>query len=277
MGAARLGLGIDVGGSGVKAAVVDLDSGTLASRRIRLRTPSPSTPAAVSEMIAGIVAELAGEVELPADVPVGCGVPGVVIDGQVLTVANIDAGWLEVSARQVLSDALGRRVHVLNDADAAGMAEMAFGVGHGRRGTVLMLTIGTGIGSAIFRHSVLVPNTEFGHLRMGGHDAETRLSGVARERRRLKWRAWANEFNVYIERLEALLWPDLIIFGGGVAKSFASYGDRLRSRAPIVVAEFLNASGIVGAALHAAEVERLVEPKLPTAARIEATVASDGR
>ncbi|CAN5646597.1 ROK family protein [soil metagenome] len=277
MSVGRIALGIDVGGTGIKAAVVDLDSGGLASSRIRVKTPSPSTPTAVAEVIAGIVDRLASEVDLPPSVPVGCGVPGVVLEGQVMTVANIDPGWLEVSAEEVLGQALGRRMHVLNDADAAGIAEMAFGVGRGWRGTVLMLTIGTGIGSAVFRDGVLLPNTEFGHLKMGGRDAETRLSGTARERRGLKWRIWASEFNLYLERVETLLWPDLIILGGGVAKAFGQYAERLKARAPIAVAEFLNASGIVGAALHAAEHERLVEPVLPVAAPIEAVIAGDGR
>jgi polyphosphate glucokinase len=277
----RLALGIDVGGTGVKAAIVDLDNGALASRRIRVRTPDPSTPAAVCEVVAGIAAELASEMELPAALPVGCGLPGVVIDGWVKTVANIDTGWLAESAEAVLGEALGRRVHVLNDADAAGIAEMAFGVGRGRMGTVLMLTIGTGIGSAIFRDGRLLPNTEFGHLRMAGRDAETRLSGVARERRNLKWRAWASEFSVYLERLETVLWPDLIILGGGVAKSYRQYGDRLKSRAPIVVAEFLNASGIVGAAIHATELDAQEHARAAAATTVPAlepaAVAGAGR
>jgi polyphosphate glucokinase len=273
MTADRIGLGIDVGGTGVKAALVDLTNGALVSERVRMRTPDPSTPEAVVEVIGEIVDRLARASELPANMPVGCGLPGVVVDDELLTAANIDSRWLDVPAAQLIGERIGRRVHLVNDADAAGMAEMAFGVGRGRRGTVLMLTVGTGIGSALFRHGVLVPNTELGHLRMNGRAAETRLSGVARERRGLKWRSWASEFNAYLERLEAYLWPDLIIFGGGVSKSFPSYADRLKTRAPVVAAEFLNAAGIVGAAMHSADIEGLVEPPLPTDGQMESVLA----
>jgi polyphosphate glucokinase len=217
-------------------------------------------PEAVVATIAEVVAQVAAEVKLPASLPVGCGMPGVVKGGRLVTAANIDKGWLDVSAAELIGDALGRRVHMLNDADAAGIAEMRFGAGRGHGGTVLMLTIGTGIGSGLFIDGRLVPNTELGHLEVNGRDAETRLSGAARERRGLKWPRWAEEFNVYLARVEAYLWPDLIILGGGVSKAFAKYDQWLKAQAPIVAAEFLNASGIVGAALHAAAVEQRGEP-----------------
>jgi polyphosphate glucokinase len=250
-----MALGIDVGGTGVKAALVNLADGALLSRRVRRDTPDPSTPKAVVATIARVVEAIAEDIDLPPELPVGCGVPGVVKGGRLLTAANIDKGWLEVSAAEMIGAALGRRVHLINDADAAGIAEMEFGAGRDHHGTVLMLTIGTGIGSGLFLDGRLVPNTELGHLEVNGRDAETRMSGSARERRRLKWPRWADEFNVYLARIEAYLWPDLIILGGGVSKVNARYGHLLESRAPIVVAQFLNSAGIAGAALYAARVE----------------------
>jgi polyphosphate glucokinase len=172
-----------------------------------------------------------------------------------MTAANIDKGWLDVSAEELLGEALGRRVHLLNDADAAGIAEMTFGAGRAKPGVVLLLTLGTGIGSALFIDGRLVPNTELGHLELDGRVAEKRLSGAARERRGLKWPRWAAEFNEYLARLEAYLWPDLIILGGGVSKSFAKFGALLEARAPVVPAQFLNTAGIVGAALYAAQLD----------------------
>lgn len=251
----ELGLGIDIGGTGVKAALVELATGELRSNRIRIRTPDPSTPAAVAETVRQVLETIAGQVELPARLPVGCGLPGVVKSGRLTTAANIDKGWLEVSAEEVIGTAIGRPIVIVNDADAAGIAEMRLGAGVGQAGTVLLLTIGTGIGSALFTDGRLVLNTEFGHLRMGRYDAEVQLSGTARERRGLKWRVWASEFNEYLARLELYLNPDLLIFGGGVSKEIAKYSPYLRSTAPIVSARFLNTSGIVGAALYAAGIE----------------------
>jgi polyphosphate glucokinase len=272
--AARTGLGIDVGGTGVKAAVVELETGTLVSERIRVRTPVPGTPKAVARTIAEIVNRLSTSTDLPPDLPVGCGLPGVVLGPDLVTAVNIGPGWSDEPAADLIGAAIGRRVHAINDADAAGMAEMAFGAGRGHNGSVLMLTVGTGIGSALFRRGVLYPNTELGHLRMSGRAAETRLSGAARVRRRLKWREWASEFNGYLARLEAYLWPDLIILGGGVSKAFAEYSDRLETRAPVVPAQFQNTSGIIGAAMHAAEREGEIEPQPATRALVEA-VAGD--
>ncbi|HUG47629.1 MAG TPA: ROK family protein [Candidatus Limnocylindria bacterium] len=250
-------LGIDVGGTGVKAAVVDTNSGELLSNRIRLKTPVPATPQAVAQTTREIVDRLAAEGPLPADLPVGCGLPGVVKEGRVLTVANIDQGWLAVSAEEVLGDALGRRVIAINDADAAGIAEMRLGAGRDRPGTVILLTIGTGIGSAVFRDGVLLPNTEFGHLEMDGYAAETEWSGVARDRRGLKWKEWAAGFNGYLARVESYLWPDLLILSGGVSKSLVKFEAYLETRAPVVPAHFLNTAGIVGAALWATGVGSL--------------------
>jgi polyphosphate glucokinase len=244
-------LGIDVGGTGVKAALVDCASGTLISNRVRLKTPDPSTPEAVARTIADVVQGVAADVELPPDLAVGCGLPGVVKYGRLLTASNIDKSWLNAPVEQIIGDALGRPVHALNDADAAGVAEMSLGVGRGMGGTVLLLTIGTGIGSALFIDGRLLPNTELGHLELDGREAELELSGAARERRGLRWREWAVEFNAYLARVELYFWPDLLIFSGGVSKSLEKYAPHLETRAPVVAAHFLNTAGIVGAAMAA--------------------------
>lgn len=249
---AGMALGIDVGGTGVKAALVDCASGTLISKRVRLKTPIPATPEAVAATIAEVVEGVAAEVELPPDLPVGCGLPGVVKYGRLLTASNIDKSWLDAPVEQIIGDALGRSVHALNDADAAGVAEMSLGAGRGKGGTVLLLTIGTGIGSALFIDGALVPNTELGHLEVNGRDAELELSGAARERRGLRWPEWALEFNAYLARVELYLWPDLLIFSGGVSKSLEKYAPYLETRAPVVAAHYLNTAGIVGAAMAAA-------------------------
>lgn len=251
----EIALGIDIGGTGVKAALVQLATGELASPRVRIRTPDPSTPAAVAAVVRQVVAKVASQMDVPAGIPVGCGLPGVVKKGRLTTAANIDKGWLEVSAQDVISAAIGRPAVIVNDADAAGIAEIHLGAGRDHAGTVLLLTIGTGIGSALFTDGRLVRNTELGHMRFRGVDAETRLSGTARERRGVKWSDWAAEFNDYLGRIETVLNPDLIILGGGVSKEMSKYADELRANAPIVAAHFLNTSGIVGAAMYAAGVE----------------------
>jgi polyphosphate glucokinase len=249
----RVGLGIDIGGTGVKAALVDLDTGALASRRVRVTTPKPSTPDAVAETCRQVVAEVEAERGFPEKMPVGAGLPCVVKGGRVMTAANIDKGWIGVDAAELFGKALGRNVLALNDADAAAIAEDRFGAGRDFRGTVLLLTIGTGIGSGLLVDGKLVPNTEFGHIEFKGRDAERQLSGLARERRRLRWKAWAVQFNDYLARLELYVWPDLIIIGGGVSKVFRKYKEWLNARAPIVPAQFLNTAGIIGAALAAAD------------------------
>ena len=243
-----LGLGIDVGGTGVKAALVDLATGTLASDRVRERTPQPATPEAVTATVASVVAQVLDGETVPDDLPVGCGLPGVVTEGILRTAANIDKSWEGVSVEGIVGEALGRRVLAINDADAAGLAELAYGAAEGVSGTVLLLTIGTGIGSALFIDGRLVPNTEFGHLEFHGKDAELRVSGAARSRRGLGWKRWAREFDEYLDRLELYFWPDLIILGGGVSKDMARYEHLLTTRAPVKAAELLNVAGIVGAA-----------------------------
>jgi polyphosphate glucokinase len=256
-----LALGIDVGGTGVKAALVDLATAELVSNREREKTPQPSTPEAVAESIVVVVERALAGREVPSDMPVGCGLPGVVKAGRLTTAANIDPLWVDWPAEVRIGEALGRRTMIINDADAAGLAEIAYGAGEGRMGTVLLLTLGTGIGSALFIDGRLVPNTEFGHLEYHGKDAETLVSGAARDRRRLGWKRWAREFGAYLDRIELYISPDLIILGGGVSKEAPKWQRYITTRAELVLAEYLNTSGIIGAAYAAAA--RQLEPPAP--------------
>ncbi len=239
-------LGVDIGGTGIKAAPVDVAAGKLLAERKKIDTPRPATPDAV----AGVVAELVRSFSWSG--PVGITFPGVVTDGITRTAANVDKGWVGLDARTQLSEATGLGVNVLNDADAAGMAEMAFGAGKGETGTVLMLTFGTGIGSALFIDGILVPNTEFGHIEIRGKDAEKRASERARELHDLSWGKWAGHVDEYLMHMEALLSPGLFIIGGGISKKADKFVPLLTGiRAPIVPAAMLNDAGIVGAAMHA--------------------------
>ena len=236
-------LGIDIGGSGVKGAPVDTERGELAGERFRLETPQPATPKAV----AAVVAEVAGHFSWTA--PIGATMPGVVKNGTLLTAANIDKSWIGTNAAEVFSTATGCAVTVLNDADAAGIAEMKFGAGKGRGGVVVMITLGTGIGCAVFNDGVLLPNTELGHLEINGEDAETLASSRVREENDLSWSKWGKRVDEYIEKLDALLWPDLIIIGGGVSKKADKFFPYLTTRAELTAAQLQNEAGIVGAAL----------------------------
>lgn len=239
-------LGIDIGGTGIKGAPVDAVIGRLARGRARVLTPQPSTPEAVFE----VVRELAGQFAWRE--AVGVTFPGVVVDGVTRTAANVDDGWIGLDARERLSQVLGVPVTVVNDADAAGIAEMRFGAGRDRRGTVLMLTFGTGIGSAQFYNGVLVPNTEFGHLELDGHEAEHLAAANVREERDLSWKQWARRVERYLQYLEMAFSPSLFIIGGGVSKhadKFLPHIDKVR--AEIVPAALYNDAGIVGAALAA--------------------------
>lgn len=241
-------LGIDVGGTGVKGNVVDTGTGELLAERVRIETPHPATPEAVADTVADVVEAHA------YDGPVGITLPSVVKTGIAHTAANIDPAWPGTDAVTLFGERLGRRpVFVLNDADAAGLAEVRFGAGAGRRGVVCMLTIGTGIGSALFLDGRLLPSTEFGHLQVDGHDAETRASASAREREELSWGKWAKRFSRYLQVLEDLIWPDLFILGGGVSKKPDKWLPLLEARTEIVVAQLQNQAGIVGAAMAAAE------------------------
>jgi polyphosphate glucokinase len=248
----RIAIGVDVGGSGVKAGAVDVATGELVGVRRRVATPDPSTPAAVVKVIAKLVARLSREADA-AEAPIGVGIPSVVIDGVTKTAANIDPGWVDFDAGQALGAAIGRAVVVLNDADAAGLAEMRFGAGAGVSGTVFVLTLGTGLGSALFSNGRLVPNTELGHMEIRGRDAERRSAAAARIRRGLSWKAWAGDLDEHLLAIDKLFWPKLLILGGGVSKNAVRFLPYLTVRPEVVPAQLRNDAGIVGAAMAAAE------------------------
>ncbi|TRV79394.1 ROK family protein [Streptomyces sp. 130] len=238
--------GVDIGGSGIKGAPVDLDRGDLARERHKVLTPHPATP----EDVAGCVAEVVGHFDWKG--PVGITFPGVVTGGFTRTAANVDKGWIGQDARTLLGDRLGLPVTVLNDADAAGVAEMTFGAGRGRKGTVIMLTFGTGIGSALFIDGGLVPNTELGHLELGGHDAEKHASTKAKEDEDLGWHHWARRVQKYLAHVEMLFSPELFIIGGGISRKADKFLPLIEHvRAEMVPAELQNNAGIVGAAMAA--------------------------
>lgn len=241
-------LGIDFGGSGIKAAPVDLATGELAAERERIETPRRSAPEAVAEVMAELLDRLGS-----GDSPVGVTVPGVVRHGVVGSAANIDTSWIGTDADALLTERLGRAVHVVNDADAAGVAEARYGAARGRGGLVVVTTLGTGIGSALIHDGVLVPNSELGHLEVDGHDAETRASNRARKDEDLSWRTWAARLTTYYATLERLLNPELFVVGGGVSKHAPEFVPLIDIRTEIVVASLRNTAGIVGAACLAAE------------------------
>jgi polyphosphate glucokinase len=251
-GAPQLAIGVDVGGSGVKAAAVDVATGKLVGPRHRVKTPNPSTPGAVIEAIARLVARITDETS-PGGVPVGVGVPCVVLDGTTRTAANIDQGWIGFDAEGALAKEVGRRVTVVNDADAAGLAEMRFGAGQDSHGVVFVLTLGTGLGSGMFVDGRLVPNTELGHMEIRGRDAEKRSAAAARIRRGLSWKAWAADLDEHLHAIDRLFWPTRIILGGGVSKNADRFIPRLTVRPPVVPARLLNDAGIVGSAMAAVE------------------------
>jgi len=247
-------IGIDVGGSGIKAAVVETATGELTTPRVRVETPRPSTPKAVAKATAQLISAL------PRELSAGIGFPAVILGGVAKTAANIDFLWIGTAADRLFADALGRPLIVGNDADAAGLAEMRFGAGRDEPGTVLMLTLGTGIGSALFRDGVLVPNTELGHLQLRGKDAERRAAASIKERKGLSWQDWAKILSEYIDAIDALLWPDLIIIGGGISKDADHFIPELTARVRCVPAAMQNRAGIVGAAMLAAEAPTLTAP-----------------
>ncbi|MEU0084130.1 polyphosphate--glucose phosphotransferase [Streptomyces sp. NPDC006274] len=240
--------GVDIGGSGIKGAPVDLDRGDLSQERHKVLTPHPSTPDAVADGVAEVVGHFGWTG------PVGITFPGVVTGGITRTAANVDKGWIDKDAASLLGERLGGLpVTVLNDADAAGVAEMTFGAGRGRKGTVILLTFGTGIGSALFVDGRLVPNTELGHLELHGHDAETRASTKAKEDADLTWQHWARRVQKYLAHVEMLFSPELFIVGGGVSRKSEKFLPLIEGvRAEIVPAELQNNAGIVGAAMAAA-------------------------
>ena len=250
----RMAIGVDVGGSGIKASAVDVDTGALVGLRHRVATPQPSTPDVVVPVIVRTVRRVLRENKLAATgVPVGVGMPSVVMDGVTKTAANIDPMWVDYDLGRHLRQALKTPVTILNDADAAGLAEMRFGAGAGQPGVVFVLTLGTGLGSGLFNDGVLVPNTELGHMEIRGRDAERRSAAVARTRRGLSWKAWASDLDEHLHAIDRLFSPNLIILGGGVSKNADKFIPRLTVRPPVVPATLRNDAGIVGAAMAAAE------------------------
>lgn len=238
-------LGVDIGGSGIKGAPVDTQTGALIAPRFRLSTPSPSKPQAVAEIIAQIVQKFNWQGLI------GCGYPGVVQNGVTMSAANVHKQWIGLDAATLITDITGCQTYVINDADAAGLAEMTFGAGKGRKGVVFIVTIGTGLGTALFKDGILMPNTEFGHIEIDCKDAETYATDAARKRLKLSWKRWARYFNKYLLTMEKLVSPDLIILGGGVSKEHDRFVPYLTTRAEIVPAQMFNEAGIVGAALAA--------------------------
>ncbi len=241
------GFGVDIGGSGIKGCTVDLRSGSLDEQRVRLSTPVPATPTAVAELVAAITNEFGWHG------PMGVTLPSVLKRGIALTAAHLDPAWKGLAADKLFSEYCRVPVVVLNDADAAGLAEMRFGAGRDHDGVVLLLTFGTGIGSALFVDGELVPNTELGHLQVDGVDAEIRAAASARDDEELSWADWAARVSRYLQVLEGLMWPDLIIAGGGVSKKADKWLSLLECRTPVVAAALRNDAGIVGAAAAAAE------------------------
>jgi polyphosphate glucokinase len=243
-----LPFGIDFGGSGIKGAPVDLEKGDFAEERVRIDTPQPATPDAVAKVFSELLERFDD-----SDGPVGVTVPGVVIHGVVHSAANIDKHWIGEDADKLFTDATGRDVHVVNDADAAGLAEVRFGAAKGRQGLVIVTTLGTGIGSALVYDGVLVPNSELGHLEIDGHDAEKRAASSAREREDLSWEEWAERLTTYFSTVEKLFSPDLIVIGGGVSKHSHEFVPLIEVGTEIVSATLRNTAGIVGAAVLASE------------------------
>ena len=249
--APTIAIGIDIGGTGIKASAVDLATGALAMQRDRVPTPDPSTPHRLIESILGLLADVVPAADRQHTI--GVGFPGVVKAGVIRTAADLDSAWVGVDAATLLTARLGHPSHIINDADAAGLAEVRLGAGASLPGVVVMVTLGTGIGSGLFLDGVLVPNTELGHLQIDGHDAETRAAASVREKEKLSWKHWGRRVDTYLAELERLLWPDLIIIGGGVSEHFDRFSGHLHRATPVVAARLGNDAGIIGAALWAAE------------------------
>lgn len=236
-------LGIDIGGSGIKGAPVDTETGQLLAERLRIKTPVKGEP----EPVAEIVNQIAQSFNWKG--PIGIGFPAPIKGGMVMMAANVSEKWVGTNADALFTKITGCDCTMINDADAAGLAEMAFGAGRGQPGTVIMITLGTGIGSAIFHRGQLLPNTEFGHLEIEGEDAEFRASDAARQRDDLSWKKYAKRLNKYLEAMENLFWPNLFIIGGGISKESEKYIPLLSIETHVVPAQLLNEAGIVGAAL----------------------------
>ena len=243
-------LGIDIGGSGIKGAPVDLEPGEFAKSRLKIATPQPATPEAVAQVVDQIVDEFEKET---GGSPIGVAVPAVVIRGTVLSAANIDPSWINTDAEALIKEHTGRSVTVLNDADAAGLAELHYGAAKGEYGLVIVTTLGTGIGSALIYDGRLVPNSELGHLEIDGYDAEDRAASSVKDNEGLSWDEWIERLQRYYETIEMLFSPDLIVVGGGVSRDADKFLPKLQLRAPIVPAELRNKAGIIGAAHRAVD------------------------
>ena len=241
-------LGIDVGGTGIKSAIVETDTGELVGERHRVVTPRPATPMAVGDVLKQVLAHHRWQG------PVGMGFPAAIQHGVARTAANIDKSFIGLPIAEYFGKQTGTPFHIANDADVAGMAEMRFGAGRGHAGVVLIITIGTGLGTALFSGGHLLPNTELGHVYLeNGHEAERYASEAVRVTKRLKWKEWGERLNLYLRTMESLLWPDLIVLGGGVSEKLHKFSPMITTKAPVVAAGFLNQAGIVGAALFAEE------------------------
>lgn len=246
-------IGIDIGGTGIKGGIVELKTGEVLGERYRIDTPTPSTPEAVAKVVKAIVDELSTRPHAPAkDAPVGITFPAIISHGVSLSAANVDKSWIDANVDEIFTKELGRDVQVMNDADAAGIAEARYGAGRDLKGTVLVITLGTGIGSAFIHDGVLVPNVELGHLELDGFDAETKASASARERDGLNWDEYAVRLQRYFSHVEFLFSPELFIIGGGISKRSQDYLPQLKLRTKIIPAELANNAGIVGGALQAA-------------------------
>lgn len=239
-------LGVDIGGSGIKGAVVDTAAGRTKTERVRIPTPKPATPEAVAKTLKELVKTIGW------DGPVACGFPARIVDGVALTASNIDKSWINTKAEELFSKTVKQQVFVANDADVAALAEMTFGAGRDhKKGKVIVLTIGTGIGSAIFNDGVMYANSELGHVILHGDSAEKYCADSARQREGLKWKEFGKRFNEYLAHLEFILNPDVFILGGGASKKFDKFKDELHVKAKVIPAESLNMAGIIGAALYA--------------------------
>jgi len=242
----RRGFGVDVGGSGIKGGIVDLETGQLIGDRFKLLTPQPATPKAVAKTIAEVV----NQFEWTG--PLGVTYPGVVTNGIVQTAANVDRSWIGTNAGDIIGAQLnGQQVTVLNDADAAGLAEEHYGAGKDRSGLVVLLTFGTGIGSAVIHNGTLIPNTEFGHLEVGGKEAEQRAASSVKDKNDWSYEKWAKEVTKVLVAIENAIWPDLFIAGGGISRKAEKWVPLLENRTPVVAAALQNEAGIVGAAMAA--------------------------
>ncbi len=240
-------LGIDIGGTGIKGAIVDIKKGELVTERIKIKTPQPATPEAVIATVKELVTQFAWKGKI------GCGFPAAVKHEIVKTASNIDASWVGVNAAKEIKKVTGCDAHLLNDVDAAGHGEVAFGAGKGHHGTIIMAAFGTGIGTAIFTEGRLVPNSELGHLRLHGKIAEHYTANSSREKENLDWDTFGSRVNEYLQRLEFLFWPDMIIIGGGVSKKYDNYCHKFQLECDVAPATLRNNAGIIGAALSAAE------------------------